>query len=343
VVIRRAVVTIYVRHSVDCRHHRSPFYRGCQCAKWLRYSGDACFCKAKARQRPHKQHKLSADTRTWATAEDERAELQDKLGTGDTTNLLSIQSESRRTVAQAIETFITAKESEGCSKSTIRKLRFQLGSFEHFLSERSKFFPDEITATDAIEFRSGWRWKSGVTKQKAQQNIRGFLRSCCKDNLQDLLRALKTIRLSKADVERLEPQPFSEKEIKTLLGQVSKTFVNEAEKAARMTALIHLQLSTGLAISDAIQLERDNIRGGWLRIKRQKTGKPVKQKLDESLHSELLDVANSNPKYVFWNGTTLLSSATGLWEAYLRTLMQDAGVWIKGNLSHRFRDTTVDF
>jgi hypothetical protein len=23
--------------------------------------------------------------------------------------------------------------------------------------------------------------------------------------------------------------------------------------------------------------------------------------------------------------------------------MQDAGVWIKGNLSHRFRDTAVDF
>jgi hypothetical protein len=54
-------------------------------------------------------------------------------------------------------------------------------------------------------------------------------------------------------------------------------------------------------------------------------------------------VTNGNPKYVFWNGTSLPESATGLWQTDLRQLMQDAGVWIKGNLAHRFRDTAVDF
>jgi site-specific recombinase XerD len=53
--------------------------------------------------------------------------------------------------------------------------------------------------------------------------------------------------------------------------------------------------------------------------------------------------SHGNPKYVFWNGTSLPSSATGLWQADLRQVMKDAGLWIKGNLSHRFRDTTVDF
>src|SRR5437588_4121649 len=345
--LRKSVVTVYVRHREDCphgNHKNATFYRGCDCAKWLRYSGEACFCKAKARQRAHHQHKLAADTRSWAIAEEKAQDLQRRLDAGEMGTVLPTTPEAKRpTIAQLIETFITAKQDEGCNTATIRKLRQQLGMLEQFLSERSKFFPAEITATDVIEFRASWKWKSGVTRQKAQQNIRGFLRSCCKENLADLLGALKTIRLSKTDITRLEPQPFSEDELKKLLAQVSKTFPDDATKAARMTALIHLMVSTGLAIRDTIQLERDNIQGGWLRIKRQKTNKPVEQKLDEGLHRELLAVANSNPKFVFWNGTSRPTSATGLWQEDLRQVMKAAGLWIKGNLSHRFRDTAVDF
>jgi integrase len=343
---RQSVATIYVRHSEGCGHKNrknATFYRGCDCVKWLRYSGEACFCKATARARQHRQHKLSTDTRSWTIAEDKRAELQRRLDSGETGTLPTVLEAKQATIAAALETFIQSKEGEGCSTATIRKLRNQIGDLERFLAERSKFFPAEITTTDLIEFRAGWTWQSGVTRQKAQQNVRGFLRSCCKENLTDLLAALKTIRLSKADVERLEPQPFSEAELKKLLKQVPKTFANDPAKAARMTALIHLQVSTGLAIRDAVQLQRENIKGGWLRIKRQKTGKPVEQKLDGGLHRELVAVANGNPKYIFWNGTSRPTSATGLWQTDLRELMTDAGLWIKGNLSHRFRDTAVDF
>jgi site-specific recombinase XerD len=102
-------------------------------------------------------------------------------------------------------------------------------------------------------------------------------------------------------------------------------------------------VSTGLAIRDTIQLERGQIRDGWLRIKRQKTGKAVNQPLDAALHRELLAVTNGNPRYVFWNGTSLPHSATGVWQADLQKLMEDSGLWIKGNLSHRFRDTACAF
>jgi hypothetical protein len=66
-----------------------------------------------------------------------------------------------------------------------------------------------------------------------------------------------------------------------------------------MTALIHCMVSTGLAIRDTVQLERESIAGGWLRIRRQKTNRPVEQKLDTGLYRELLSVANGNPKYLF--------------------------------------------
>jgi integrase len=346
-VIRKSVITIYVRHREDCPHRNqrnSAFYRGCDCSKWLRYSGEACFCKA-ARPKAHRQHKLATDTRSWTVAEDKRAELQRRLDAGETGSVLPTASEVRRpTIAQSIETFIAAKESENVTTTTIRKLRYQLGLFDRFMAGRGKFFPAEITPPDVIDFRTGWAtWKSSVTKQKAQQNLRGFLRSCCPENLQGLLKALGTIRLTKTDSARLEPKPFTDAEIEKLLTQIPKTFPGDTQLISRMTALIHFMTATGLAIRDTVQLEWANIADGWLRIKRQKTNKAVIQRLDPALHRELLAVSNGNSRFVFWNGTSLPTSATGLWQSDLRDVMEDAGLWIPGNLSHRFRDTAVDF
>jgi integrase len=326
----KPVVSVFVRHKATCSHlSRGEFYRGCHCAKWLRYSKGG------------KQHRVSAGTRTWGIAEDKAAELQGQLDAGEAGTVPAIPEIDQPTVEQAIETFITAKQGEGIRKATIRKLRYQLGCFQRFTEERSKLFPSEVTATDVIEYRASWNtWKSGVTRQKAQQNLRGFLRSCCRTSLPDLLDALKPVRLAKSDKDRLEPRPFTEKELKHLLAQVPKTF---PEKAAKMRALIHCMVATGLAIRDTVQLERTSLRDGWLRIERQKTGRPVRQRLDNGLCRELLSVANGNSKYIFWDGVTEATSAVGAWQADLRRLMQDANLWIKGNLSHRFRDTAVDF
>lgn len=333
---RKPVVTVYVRHQSECLYSDKQFARGCDCPKWLRYSGDICLC---GRSHKGRQHRFAAGVRSWSEAEEKREDAQKRLDTGETS---LPTTESQRTIKQSIATFLLAKQGERLSKQTIRKLRYQLTLFETFMGERSRFFPSEITPTDVIEYRATWTWKSGVTRQKAQQNLRGFLRSCCRENLRALLEGLRPIRLSKADNARLEPQPFTEDELKHLLAQVPVTFP-DTEKAARVTALIHCQVATGLAIRDAVQLERGHIRDGWLRIKRQKTDKAVRQKLDAGLYDELIAVTNGNPKYVFWNGASLPESATGLWQTDLRQLMQDAGVWIKGNLSHRFRDTAVDF
>jgi len=337
--VRKSVVTIFVRHGAECRDDGKPFFRGCNCPKWLRYSGDVCLCGHSHKGR---QHRFASGVRSWAQAEEKREEAQKRLDAGDETPLPATET-AQKTVTQSIKTFLLAKQGERLSNATIRKLRYQLTLFDNFLADRSRFFPSEITPTDVVEFRATWKWKSGVTRQKAQQNLRGFLRSSIHgDNLKGLLEVLKPIKLSKADHARLEPQPFNEEELTRLLAQVRETFPDR-EKAERVTALIHCQVATGLAIRDTVQLEREHIAGGWLRIRQQKTGRPVRQKLDPSLYNELLKVTNGNPKYVFWNGTSLPESATGLWQEDLRTLMKDAGLWIKGNLSHRFRDTAVDF
>jgi integrase len=114
-----------------------------------------------------------------------------------------------------------------------------------------------------------------------------------------------------------------------------------------VTALIHTMVSTGMAIRDTVQLEKSQIREGWLKIKRQKMkkkeGGKVQQKLDPALYAELMAVTNANPRFVFWSGTGTPVSAVTNWQTDLRKVMKAAGVYIQGNLSHRFRDTAVDF
>jgi site-specific recombinase XerD len=283
--------------------------------------------------------RLPAQTRAWNIAEEKAAELQEQLRRGNP--IIIRADDDQPTVEQCVETFISGKETEGLSHPTLRKLRYQLGEFERFMTSRSRFFPNEITATDVLEYRASWdSWKSGVTRQKAQQNLRGFLRFACTARLPELLSALKPVRLARDDKERLQPQPFTETELQTLLAQVPVTFP-DAQKAARIIALIHCQVATGLAIRDTVQLKRTNIKDGWLRIERQKTGKRVQQKLDPALRDELLSVACE--RFIFWDEKSEITSAVGLWQTDLRQLMQDAGLWIKGALSHRFRDTAVDF
>lgn len=325
----KSVVTVFVRHRESCSFQsRGEFYRGCQCSKFLRYS------------RNGKQHRQAAGTRQWTVAEDKAIELQEQLDRGDTPKPIIVKG-PQATIADCIQTFITGKQSEGISKRRINKLQLQLNQFEAFMTARSKLFPSLITAADVIEFRAGWEkdWPSATTRQKAQQNIRSFLRTCCRENLNDLLSALKTIRLSKQDKERLEPKPFSEDEIKELFTQIPKTF--EPEKVAVATLLIKFQIATGVAIRDTVQLDRHkHLRDGWLRFNRQKTGRPVVQHLDPALFQELV---KGKGQYVFWDGKYQVTSEVTTWQDDVRLLMQNAGVWIEGNTTHRFRDTAVDF
>lgn len=212
--VRKLVVTVFVRHRGSCSQAGSEFYRGCDCAKWIRYSLNG------------KQHREAIGTRTWGIAEEKAHEKQKQLDAGEAG--IVVASATQPTIEKAIETFMVRKLSEGISSATERKLRYHLDCFEKFMSARSRLFPSDITATDAVEFKASWtNWKSSVTRQKAQQNIRGFVRFACRgDHRQEILDAFGKIKESKADSDSLslEPKPFTEAELKKLLAQVPATF-----------------------------------------------------------------------------------------------------------------------
>jgi integrase len=328
---RIPIVTIFVRHSADCKYAGDEFCKRCNCPKHLRWSQD------------RKQVRISARSRSWSGAEDKKRQIEDQLS-GRVPE--SKPQEIQRGIGQAVETLLSAKKSENLSKSTLRKLSYQLGQFVDFMEKRSKFFPAEITAQDVIDFRASWTTWGDLTRIKAQQNLRGFLRFCCKGNRTELLDALGAIKQTREGRDRRKPKPLTEEELKTLLAQVPITFKEEPHKIPVVTAFIKGAVSTGLACVDMVHLERKALlaaKHGLLTIERRKTGRKATPRIDNGIREELLSVMNGNPRYVFWNGASLPHSATGLWQTDLRRLFDEAGLWIKGNLSHRFRDTAVDF
>jgi len=222
-----------------------------------------------------------------------------------------------------------------------------LNMFEQFMTSRSKFYPADITAQDVIDYRATWTW-SDLTKIKAQSNLRGFIQACCKGNHRtDLLDALGKIKETKQGKERRKPKPFTEEEIENLLAKVPVVFADDPEKIPSHQTMIRLMVSTGLAIVDTVQLERAALerakKTGVLEVERQKTNKPATIPISTGLLGELLAVMNGNPKYVFWHGAALADSETKRLQGEMRDLMKAAGVYIKGNVYHRFRDTAVDF
>jgi integrase/recombinase XerD len=323
------LISVYTRHSEGCKHAGDRFHKQCKCKKWVEYFHNG------------KQYRVSAKTRSWAIAEEVKRTLEEQFKNGVTAPAVTAPaSTGRATVKEKAALFITGKEGENVSIAVLRKYRYELPRFEAFLSKRSKFYPSDITLDDLVEYRATWNELSKITQQKMQERLRAFLKFACpKDNLFDLLQ-LKGIRIKAKD--RPKPQPFTDAELSRLLAQVLVTFPDEP-RCSRVTALIHLMVSTGLAIVDAVKLEKKDFEKGWLNIERQKTGRSVKQKLPSALLKELLTVTNGNPRFVFWNGDIKLSSLTGLFQANLRDVMKDAKVYTHGDLSHRFRDTYVKF
>jgi len=342
---RKPVVSVYVRHRDACpkafitgddgQPKKNESYPSCDCAKWLRFSLNG------------KQHKQAAGTRSWGVALEKAEELQKQLDSGYGAAATDTPAPvSHQTIAGAIQTFIRGKESENLSSETIRKLRHQLSLFEQFMTSRSKFYPADIRSQDVIDYRATWTRWNDLTRIKAQGNLRGFIQACCKgDHRTDLLDALTRIKETKQGKNSRKPKPFTEEEITLLLAQVPIVF--DTPEILRHETRIRLMVSTGLAIIDTVQLERAALerakKTGVLEVERQKTGKPATIPIDSDLLNELTAVMNGNPKYVFWQGMGTADSEAGRLRGEMRGLMKTAGVYIKGDVFHRFRDTAVDF
>jgi hypothetical protein len=176
----------------------------------------------------------------------------------------------------------------------------------------------------------GWNtlYPSSTTRSKVQERLRGFLRYCLASNLITRVPILSPIQVTTPPT-----LPLTEGQYKKLLAEIPDEF--SETKAWRVHAFVRLMRHSGLAIRDAVTLERIELRhdkhNGLYRVvtSRQKTGTHVSVPIPSDVAEEVLSVMklNESPQYIFWNsGTGTERTVVTNWQHDIKQTFTAAGM-----------------
>ena len=319
-------IEIFVRHAAGCRYRDDEGWKRCDCRKHLRWTFDG------------KQIRRSAKTRSWGQAEEKKRELEETFKAGGRPEVIE---ETRKSIANAIELFLMERRTAGLNSSVVKKYERELERFRQFFEARSKFFPSDINLETLVQYRGTWDdlYPSSLTRQQIQTRLRRFLRFCHNGGWLERVPTLSAITADEPPT-----MPLSSAEYTKLLAEIPKEF--EGGKAARVRALVQLMRHSGLAIRDAVTLQRSEVKKDekkkLIRVvtKRQKTGTHVSVPLPPDVASEILAVKNGTD-YLFWTGGGLETSAVTNWQHDLRTLFRSAFGKDTRFTPHCLRDTAA--
>jgi integrase/recombinase XerD len=204
----------------------------------------------------------------------------------------------------------------------------------------------ELTTPNLVKFRATWGNGPNTTRRKHERLI-GFFEFCIGNDWLDKNPALK---MKKAEEKRVPTDYFTREECQRIEDATyaygdwrgGRDFHYRPE---RMRALILLMRWSGLAIRDAVTVEKDKLSAdGKLFLYRAKTGVPVRVPLPTELAKLLRSLPTANPNYFFWSGNGDPETAKKGWQRALRRLFKRAKIkkpdgTPKRCHPHMFRDT----
>jgi site-specific recombinase XerD len=322
------IITIFVRHSLGCPHTGDEFYKRCDCWKHLRWSYGG------------KQYRRATKQKTWAGAEKVKREAElsyESIGK-------PVEPDRPALLRQAVDTFLQDKQGQNLNAAVLGKYRRELGRLVEFCEAHGKYYLPEVALPDLTGFRSAWEseYPSSITRQRVQERLRAFFRYALNAGFisRSPAAAMSPIKATQAPT-----LPLTDEQFKKLLEAIPQEFT-DTTKAARIHALIRCMRYTGLAIGDAVCLERAMIRQNSAKsltlvtTSRAKTGVDVSVPIPPDVAKELLTVANGNPRYVFWQtGNGQPETAVKKWHRDLRAVFQKAGM--PDGHPHQLRDTAA--
>lgn len=293
------VVNIKSRHREDCKHRRDAHHTTCDCPKQLVWN------------RNGKEHRITADTCDYETAERKAREMENSFDRASRGEPEPAKLDTM-TVEDAVTRYLTSKRTEGVGSRhmmTLRKL-FQKDLLS-FCMARGLMYTRDVKLTDLEEWRNGWKY-SKTTAQKYQGYLTTFFAFCLHRGWVDknVAAALGTIRIKAED--RQPTIALDDKQFEQLVAAVTKVNGKTTDDMRqRLRSLVLLQRWTGLSIKDACKLERNRMEkdpdnNGWYRLflRRSKTGTPVFAALAEDIAKQILSAPNDNKRYLFISNAT---------------------------------------
>jgi len=152
--------------------------------------------------------------------------------------------------------------------------------------------------------------------------------------------------LTQIKVDEKPTLPLSTEEYNLLLETVPR-LISDQDQAKRVLALFQLMRWCGLAILDALTLQRSELKHDDKKniyrvvTSRQKTGTNVSVPIPLAVAHEILSVTNDNAQYFFWSGIGNEDSIVKNWSKYyIAPVFKAAGLAEEGFMkAHRLRDT----
>lgn len=133
-------VTIFVRHSAECKYRDDETWKRCNCRKHFRWFQDG------------RQNRRKAGTRSWSEAELRKHDLVDELmGRKPASEL-----QGAKLLDAAIESFQQDKNNQGLSAGVLGKYDRELDRLRGFAAGKGVFTVAGLTRELLIEYQSGW-------------------------------------------------------------------------------------------------------------------------------------------------------------------------------------------
>lgn len=323
------MLSVYTRHYAPCTH-TDIYHRRCRCPKWIQGTLP-----------DGRQVRTSARTRSWEKAEINARRMEDIADP----NKPAVKP--RVTVVDAVQCFRDDEGARHLSKHTQKKSEFFLEKQLKTWAARQGFaFIDQLTPAELTKFRSQWGNGSATTRRKHERLV-AFFWFCVR---MDWIERNPALLLKRVKVESKPTDYFTRQEFDQLV-DATHAYGNwlgghdYEHRRDRIRALILLMRWSGVAIKDAVTLERTRIdEDGNLFLYRAKTGVPVYVPLPPFVHALLGSLPNQNPRYFFWSGSGDPETCKRCWTRALARLFKVAQIKrpdgsIKRCHSHMFRDT----
>ncbi len=330
---------IYTRHTQGCPDKDDRFWKRCRCPKWIR---------GVLNGRPIRQ---TAKTRSWEKAEQVRRRLEAAVDSGLRNDAMPERGKQPITIQDAVTRFLTSKKNENLAESTLQKLDTIFRSqFLPWTKSSGLLYITEIQTVHLEQLRDTWKG-GALAKKKKQERVVGFFYFCVRMRW---IQENPAVLLGRIKAEDRPTDYFPKSEFDRI---IDATYVynprawntEPRNQATRVRTLILLMRWSGLAIGDAVGLERSRLnKKDELLLYRAKTGHPVYVPLPAHVADALRALPPGalapNPRYFFWSGNGKLKSAISDWQRSLRRVFELADLKLEDGSKkrchpHMFRDT----
>src|SRR5215472_16187174 len=220
----------------------------------------------------------SAKTRSWEKAEDLKRELEAEYESKQNGDRGAVPATSEKvSVKDAVMRFLKSKRNENLADSTIDKLKtiFEKQFLSWATESRLKNLED-ITTADVEAFRDTWE-DGPLAKKKKQERLIGFFYYCLRLGW---IKSNPAVSLGRIRADGPPTDYFPKHEFEQIIDATyiyqPKGWVECRNQATRLRILTLLMRWSGLAIRDAVTLERRRLNDkDELFLYRAKTGNPV--------------------------------------------------------------------